>query len=182
MSCKRCGGRLTGRRNRVYCSRECQEKRGVSDPVSRFWAKVQKTDTCWLWMGHLNEDGYGKFGVKSSESYLAHRYSYQLAFGAASQYVLHTCDNPACVNPDHLFTGSQADNMRDASAKGRLAGRSIGEKHPRAKLTAGMVREIRAQHQSGTVSGADMARRYGVTKEAIYAVLQRKTWGHLADE
>lgn len=90
----------------------------------RFWPKVQKTDTCWLWTASLNDRGYGQFKVLPGQGHApmkAHRFSWELHFGPipAGLVVCHRCDVPSCVNPAHLFIGTQGDNLRDMSAKGR---------------------------------------------------------------
>lgn len=89
------------------------------DPVANFWAKVQKTDSCWLWTAALNKDGYGVYGRGEG----AHRYSYRLAFGEipSGKLVCHRCDNPRCVRPEHLFVGTQKDNIQDALSKNRMS-------------------------------------------------------------
>jgi hypothetical protein len=87
---------------------------------SRFWAKVQKTDGCWLWTACVVRR-YGQFGVSSGVRMRAHRYSWELVHGAVPDglWVLHRCDNPLCVNPEHLFLGDVGVNSRDMVAKGR---------------------------------------------------------------
>jgi hypothetical protein len=94
---------------------------------ARFWVKVKQTDYCWNWEGGTNGDGYGIFRIKE-DTRLAHRISFQIISGSIPDNinVCHTCDNPKCVNPDHLFTGTQKDNMLDKMRKGRgkLMGKS----------------------------------------------------------
>lgn len=98
------------------------DKRPIAE---RFWERVEKTDTCWLWKGYKLPKGYGMFcmGPKyAGHSQLAHRWAYELTHGEKptdKQLVLHSCDNPSCVNPDHLRLGTHADNLRDASSRGR---------------------------------------------------------------
>jgi hypothetical protein len=93
----------------------------------RFWPRVNKTDDCWLWTGRVNKKGYGVFdrreaGERRSYARLAHRIAWELTHGPILNLsVLHRCDNPPCVRPDHLFLGTNDDNMKDASSKGRLS-------------------------------------------------------------
>jgi hypothetical protein len=108
-------------------------RRGRTTPVrpleDRFWEKVDKSGDCWLWTGARDQHGYGSLSVahegrerRRSVPVKASRVSWQIHNGPipAGMWVLHRCDNPPCVRPDHLFLGTQLDNMRDASAKGRL--------------------------------------------------------------
>lgn len=180
MGCKTCGSPLTGR-HRVFCSRECQENRGKEPTEARFWRRVEKSDDCWVWTGHLNDDGYGTFSVDASgprSNWLAHRLAYHLTYGSIpdGEYVLHRCDNPACVRPDHLFTGDQTANMQDCIAKGRFS-RAKGERCGRSKLTEAQVLEIRKRAE--TERGCKIAPDYGLTKEAVYAIVKRKVWKHI---
>jgi len=91
-------------------------------PSTRFWRLVKRSDGCWLWIGTKAPNGYGSFSLHGGKV-LAHRFSYMQAFGAISEnmQVCHRCDIRDCVRPDHLFLGTQSDNMRDASAKKRMA-------------------------------------------------------------
>lgn len=88
----------------------------------RFWAQVEKDNGCWLWTGAVNSNGYGVFSVSTGTKVYAHRYALELVQGALrnGSFACHHCDTPRCVRPDHLFSGTASENMRDASRKGRL--------------------------------------------------------------
>lgn len=99
--------------------------------AERFWKKVDKSGDCWAWTGSLNKRGYGQLTYRRVQ-YRAHRVSYTLANGPIEPTwnVCHSCDNPACVNPDHLFLGTQKDNMLDAARKGRWRKETCPRGHP----------------------------------------------------
>jgi len=145
--------------------------------VGRFWEKVEKTDSCWLWRAGMNGHGYGTFSVKC-QSQLAHRVSWELLRGSIPPGldVLHNCpggDNPACVNPDHLFLGTDVENRRDAVAKGRHA---VGERIHTSRLTQYQAYEIL---EAGLKFERELAARFGVHVRTIKAILNRETWRHL---
>jgi hypothetical protein len=103
-----------------YCSRQCW----TDDWPARFWEKVEKTGGCWRWTGGTNNKGYGIFcwkGKGQNRMEGAHRVSYFLAHGVwpGEKLVCHTCDNPSCVRPEHLFLGTNSENLRDMVSKGR---------------------------------------------------------------
>jgi hypothetical protein len=170
--------------------------RPAPDPRPRFLAFVpdRPADGCWLWRGHTSKE-YGRFWLNGA-AVPAHRVSYLLYVDASllpSSLVLHRCDVPLCVRPDHLWAGTQSDNIRDAVAKGRWRQATLpkpkmrGEANPHARLTEAQVREIRrlyvagtAPHQSG-VSLRGLAAQFQVSKYAIYSIVHRLTWGHLSD-
>jgi len=160
------------------------------DISQRFWSKVQVTDTCWLWVGCRHKRGYGQFKV-GRDALKAHRVSYELSVGPIPQglCVLHRCDNPPCVNPAHLFLGTQQDNIADCCMKGRATkGFPKGPMNPRygrprsgalapsAVLTASQVNEIRSRYEAGTITQLRLCAEYGVSRSAIQRVLYRKTW------
>lgn len=97
----------------------------------KFWAKVdvKGPDDCWEWTGHIKKNGYGQssLGINEGRTRLAHRLSYEIANGEVdpSLLVCHKCDNRKCVNPNHLFTGTYSDNMKDCSAKGKIYGKAL---------------------------------------------------------
>lgn len=152
---------------------------------NRFWSQVQKTASCWLWIGATREDGYGIISVNGRPT-RAHRYSWTMHRGEIPNglHVLHRCDTPACVNPDHLFLGTNADNVADREAKGRGSPppdvHHRGDDHPSSKLTEAIVREIRASYRPRVVTQAELAKRYGVSEAAVWAVLHGQNWRHVA--
>jgi len=148
----------------------------ATSPPERFWAKVDKGGECWVWTASVNNHGYGQFTHKG-RPVKAHRFSWFLAHGEwPTQQVLHHCDNPPCVRPDHLFQGTHADNMKDAASKGKIIGFQKGVAHPWArKLTPDQVREIR----SSTDRRAVLAERYGVHWLTITRVRTRRMWAEL---
>lgn len=154
-------------------------------PISdRFWRRVTKGDSCWEWTGYGNNKGYGLLfiGGKGGRYLTTHRVSWELHNGPipSGLCVLHHCDNRRCVRPDHLFLGTFKDNTQDMMTKGRnRGGCPPGEAAPSAKLTAEIVCTIRAAHESGAAN-VDLARRYGVTRQSIRAIVVRDSWRHLA--
>lgn len=153
-----------------------------AEVVRRFWSKVRKTRGCWRWVGTVHKRGRGQFW-DGSRMTVAARFSYELLVGEIPPglYVCHHCDNPLCVRPDHLFVGTQNDNMKDMAAKGR-ANRSVGARNGRAKLTEADVRYIRANwtYRSRTHSQKQLAAAFGVDVITIQQVLYRKRWAHVS--
>lgn len=143
----------------------------------RFWEKVNKIpDGCWEWVGSLcGRDGRGKIYVNRTKGRVyVHRLSYEMHFGEipSDVEVCHTCDNPKCVNPDHLFLGSHSENMKDAYRKGRKS--NHGEKNPKAKITEEIVREIRRRYLSD--GGVALAKEFGLERTAPWRIYHRKQW------
>lgn len=162
-----------------------------------FWEKTipEPNTGCWLWMGHVDKDGYGLYGNrdKSHSGRRAPRLAWAFTYGAAPDglFVCHRCDNPACVNPGHLFLGTPADNMADRDAKNRHATgdrngsrryperRPRGERQGKAKLTADIVTAMRRRYASGGISLMALAREYGVSDTAVFSACARRTWRHV---
>lgn len=153
--------------------------------IARFWPKVDvgEPDACWPWTGPIRgRSPYGAFKADRT-THGAHRVSWEIANGPipAGLQVLHRCDNPPCVNPAHLFVGTRADNMRDAAAKGRLPLAMIeqsGEKNVNARLTADVVRAIRADRAAG-MKLVPLAEKYGVGYSTVRDVVHGRTWSHV---
>lgn len=147
--------------------------------VDRFWAQVDMGMGCWNWKGSPSGNGYGELQLAGSRKKVrAHRFSWELHFAPIPNglFVCHRCDNRMCVNPAHLFLGTQEDNMRDAASKLRMP---HGEGQHLAKLNDVSVALIRRRHSAGE-SLAALAVEYGVTKQAVWHVVHRKTWKHIA--
>lgn len=150
----------------------------------RFWKYVLKTEGCWLWTG-AKANGYGVInsGGRFGRLIKAHRLSYEMHVRrlAETEILCHHCDIPFCVNPDHLFPGTQSDNMWDASAKGLLAGSGSppGSAHHQAKLHERDVLAIRAIYAAGGSSLNRLAAQYGVSQRAIWQIIHRITWRHI---
>lgn len=194
--CKRCGAAFSVERSRFnagkghYCSQACYFAR-AGDPVERFWSLVKKDGPipahrpelgpCWPWQGRTKRK-YGVLRVGSRNA-TAHRRVWELARGPIPDglEVLHHCDNPPCCNPDHLFLGTQGDNIRDMVQKGRArSGGTRGETHGMAKLTEAQVRAIRGRYAGGGETLFTLAAEFGVTFSMIGMIVRRQSWKHVA--
>lgn len=164
----------------------------------RFWAKVDRSGECWIWTGGRAGRGYGvlTIGFKTDGSrrmVYAHRLSWQFAHGveAGEKHVCHTCDNPPCVRPDHLFLGTRSDNMIDARNKGRAVWPiHHGATHPTAKLSDSDVAEIRRlgkllpsgrgnwRRGEARLTQQGIAERFGVTDSLVGAIIRGEIWTH----
>jgi len=134
---------------------------------------IDKTESCWNWIGRLNKFGYGLTGVRGGST-LAHRTVWEMLVGPIPQgmCILHSCDNRKCVKPDHLRVGTQAENMADASKRKRFPCRR-GEANERAKLNTSQVCEIRAETNMTNVA---LGKKYGVSDVQIGNIKRGKCW------
>jgi hypothetical protein len=168
--------------------------------IARFWARVNKAGPvvrpelgpCWVWTGSRLHGGYGHMkGVRRREL-LAHRASWTIANGPVLNglWVLHKCDNPPCVRPDHLFLGTPQDNVRDCQEKGRTVlkkgqappwktGAARGSNAPHANFTEQVVEEIIQRYRAGGVSQRELAREFGVHQTTMHRLLSGKNWKHV---
>lgn len=148
--------------------------------TERFWPQVDRKgpDECWNWMGFKNSAGYGRLRVDGRKE-LAHRVSWSDRNGAIPNglCVLHRCDNPACVNPSHLFLGTRTVNNADRHSKGR-SGAPHGEKSSFARFRDDQIPYVCALLKAG-LSQSDVARAYGVHKGTISHIARGGTWGHI---
>ena len=143
--------------------------------LTRFWNYVDKTDNCWNWTAALNTYGYGCFWWDKKQ-HQSHRISWLIAYGSfPADCLLHICDNPKCVKPDHLKEGSQADNMADKKHKRRQA---FGERIGKSKLTESQVLDILKKHSEGQ-SMFSLGKEYGVSDTAISYIVKGKNWSYL---
>jgi hypothetical protein len=187
------------------------------DAKTRFWSKVSEDGPlpercpelgpCWLWTAGCSKNGYGQFSI-GRQGYSTHRMAWIFTNGPvpAGISVLHRCDNPPCVNPGHLFLGTQLDNRRDCVRKGRTATgdrqgsrahpetctygdrnglrlhperAAMGERNARAILNAGQVLSIRRAYASGGVTYKALGQQFGVSTSQVALIVQRKKWKHI---
>lgn len=135
-------------------------------------------DECWLWQGGKDSCGYGRF-MRSGKEIKAHREMYELFKGPipVGAILLHSCDNPACVNPSHLTPGTHVANQQDKFMKGRQA---MGETVASARLSEEQVREMRDAYQFRKCTYKDLAAKYGVHKDTARKAIRGINWSHLA--
>lgn len=151
---------------------------------ARFWSKVKKGTGCWLWQASTFGNGRGQFRV-GGRSVAAHRYSFIITKGPIPEgkEVCHTCDNPICVRPSHLWAGTHHENMLDAQTKKRLKG-SRGMVTKNMKLTPKAVLEIREIYAARTAPKwgvNELAAKYGVSRSVITSAAQGKSWAYLKE-
>jgi hypothetical protein len=157
--------------------------------LDNFWSQVNATEIsdCWDWVGARDKCGYGIFpfvpdvdGLPRRYGTRAHRFAYLITGNPINtgMMVCHSCDHPPCCNPSHLFAGTNTDNMRDASIKGRM-NPPKGEKRWNAKITERDVIAIRHLASSGEMQ-KDIAVKFGLSASTIANIVRRHKWRHVA--
>lgn len=165
----------------------------IANPI-HFWSKVRHAgpDECWEWSGYSRRRtagalSYGGYRREDGKTVRAHRFAYEAAIGPipAGAFVCHSCDNPRCCNPKHLWLGDAAANNRDRHAKGRTVlppvgcdkQHAIGVEHGLAKLTDELARAIFLDRRSSRVVG----RAFGVDNKTVLSIKKRRTWAHATE-
>lgn len=154
------------------------------DPTERFWSKVDKSGNCWNWTGLKFHFGHGSFSIgsrwdNSNRSIGAHRYSWEIHNGKIPNKlcVLHKCDNPSCVKPEHLFLGTRLDNNIDMKHKGRIK-TLRGQFNGASKLTSDEVNEIRKLY-SKNFRISDLAIKFNISTGNVRHIVRRESWKHI---
>jgi ribosome-binding protein aMBF1 (putative translation factor) len=181
--------------NIIICS-QCNNHIPQTTTIDQFWSHVDKlgpipetskdcSGNCWIWYGNINKSNYGVCGSQTNKTRMfAHRYSFELANNKKipnDLYVCHKCDNPRCVNPNHLFLGTPMDNVQDMIKKGRKATtpRLVGEQSGKSILTDNLVTKILELSDNGT-SSRQIAKIIGVSNNTISNIVQGRTWTHIS--
>lgn len=188
--CITCGRTFipAGNSKGIFCNFRCRRfvpyVRKRTYLTDRFWSKVYKTPNCWFWLGttvNPKQNGYGVLTIekdgKKCKVVAAHRYSWILHNGPIpdDKVVMHVCDMPQCVNPDHLKLGTRSQNTRDSFAKGRN-GNCFVRRTP--KLDAERVAAIREAYDAGG-SQPQIAKQFGISHTCVHYIVHKMTWAHI---
>jgi len=184
--CLFCGGPIRYREHATvwkrvkFCSHRCScdYRFHRYTPAEKFWRRVLKLESgCWEFQGCRDKWGYAHFGI-NGKRVQAHRHAYELTNGPipSGKLIMHTCDNPPCVNPDHLRIGTDLENRADASSKRRLP---HGSKMYNAKLNEEKVAEMRQRYAAGGVTQRELGEMYGVSQSTVAYICKGETWTHV---
>ena len=162
------------------------KNKGGRKPIptkEKFWRYVQKTDSCWNWVGGIDKDKYGTIMTCKAEGKIhrkrAHRVSWEIHNGQIPDrlWVLHHCDNPSCVNPEHLFLGTPKDNTQDMIRKGRHGKTGCrGENHRNVKLNWEKVNQIRQLFSTGKFTKRDLGKMFNIGDRQIGYIVRFEMW------
>lgn len=154
--------------------------------ANRFWENVVRTETCWLWAGRLDKQGYGIIPQRKNDGTYtparAHRISWQLINGdiPSDKILCHKCNIRNCVNPQHLYIGTHTDNINDAIRAGTANPvASLGSRNASAKLTEELVKQMRLDYAQGGVRLKDLSKKYGVSISTAGKIINHKIWRHV---
>lgn len=193
--CKTCGVDMVRKpmshkrwERKKYCSPKCQMiglgKNPDKPDTERFWSRVlvpEDKSRCWVWFG-ANSNGYGNFNRMNKQNILAHRFSWELHKGPIPDglFVMHMCDNPSCVNPNHLKLGTNKENSHDSVAKGRITNRPAvtGENNSKTNLDERHVKLIRLAAMRG-IPAKEISDILGLSYEGLRGIIKGRTWKHI---
>ncbi len=163
-----------------YCSWKCCMAWKKKRAIKRFWNRVDRGSSCWIWTGRVTNSGYGITCSPQGQHTTAHRRAWELTRGTipSGMEVCHNCpdgDNRLCCNPDHLWLGTRKENAQDSVNKGTS---SRGEHHPHSKLTNEQVKQIRRLREEGQ-NCTTIAKQFGVSRPVISEICAGKRWKHV---
>lgn len=181
---------LSEKQYKSFCSRDCWKNFKLKDKDSikkalttkieiaknRFYSSFNKSDNCWIWNKSKDSFGYGLFYIGGTY-YRAHRYSYELFIGKIPEgkIIMHTCDNPPCINPDHLVPGTLEENNKDKAAKGRQIKGVDSFSAILDEQKVILIRKLRGEGRSYK----ELAIEFNVSKHTIYDLCNGRTWKHI---